>query len=128
MIDFFTPQAFERKIYDKFGDLTLVGEWIAALSAFVAMTLVMPFHTMAGFALYLNRRIELEAWDIEISFRSLASRKRATASPSGLLASLVFVLALALSVPGEAGAAVEHDRKSAAQLIEEVLDGEDFGQ
>ncbi|MED5619722.1 hypothetical protein [Ideonella sp. BN130291] len=28
-----------------------------------------PFHVASGFALYLNRRVELEAWDIEQEFR-----------------------------------------------------------
>ncbi len=30
-----------------------------------------PFYTVAGFALYICRRIELEGWDIEIRFRHL---------------------------------------------------------
>lgn len=38
------------------------------------MVLVAPFYTMAGFSLYINRRIELEAWDIEIRFRHLAQQ------------------------------------------------------
>ena len=129
MIDFFTPEALGLKFYDKFDDLTLVGEWMFTLAAFLAMTLIMPFHTMAGFALYLNRRIELEAWDIEISFRSLANRKRpATTQSPGLLASLVLALMVGLAAPGAADAAIEHDRDSATKLIDEVLQGEDFGQ
>ena len=28
-----------------------------------------PFYVGAGFAMYLNRRVELEAWDIEQEFR-----------------------------------------------------------
>jgi hypothetical protein len=28
-----------------------------------------PFYVAGGFALYLNRRAELEAWDIEQEFR-----------------------------------------------------------
>jgi hypothetical protein len=28
-----------------------------------------PFYVAAGFAMYLNRRVELEAWDIEQEFR-----------------------------------------------------------
>ena len=70
-IDFFTPDAFGLRYYDSFNDLTLAGEWVFSVSAIAAIALVIPFHSMAGFALYLNRRIELEAWDIEISFRSI---------------------------------------------------------
>ena len=28
-----------------------------------------PFYVAAGFGMYLNRRVELEAWDIEQEFR-----------------------------------------------------------
>ncbi len=129
IFEFFTPDALGLRYEDKFGDLTLAGEWLMTLSAFFAMVLVMPFHTMAGFALYLNRRIELEAWDIEISFRNLANRKRQTRSTSpGLLASLVLAVAISLAIPAVVEAADEHDRRSAGDLIAEVLDGDEFGQ
>ena len=42
---------------------------------FIGMALIAPFYTMAGFALYISRRIELEAWDIEIRFRHMATRQ-----------------------------------------------------
>jgi hypothetical protein len=35
----------------------------------VAILIVEPFYVAAGFAMYLNRRAELEAWDIEQEFR-----------------------------------------------------------
>jgi hypothetical protein len=35
----------------------------------LAMLVVEPFYVAAGFAMYLNRRAELEAWDIEQEFR-----------------------------------------------------------
>ena len=39
-------------------------------SAYVATVLFLePFYVAAGFAMYLNRRAELEAWDIEQEFR-----------------------------------------------------------
>jgi hypothetical protein len=38
--------------------------------AYPAAALFMePFYVAAGFAMYLNRRVELEAWDIEQEFR-----------------------------------------------------------
>lgn len=42
----------------------------------LAMSLIAPFYTMAGFALYISRRIQLEGWDIEIRFRQLAERQQ----------------------------------------------------
>jgi hypothetical protein len=35
----------------------------------IAVLLIEPFYVAAGFAMYLNRRAELEAWDIEQEFR-----------------------------------------------------------
>jgi len=126
-LDFFTPESLGFEVYDKFDDLTLAGEWMFSLSGLLALALIMPFHGMAGFALYLNRRIELEAWDIEISFRNLANRQRSKATHSaGLLAALLLAVLVSLAAPGNAAAG--HDRASATELIKEVLQGEDFGQ
>lgn len=44
------------------------------LLCWAAATLIGPFHVGAGFGLYLNRRTEMEAWDVEIAFRRLRER------------------------------------------------------
>lgn len=62
--------------------------WYAALS------LTAPFYVACGFSLYLNRRIKLEAWDIDIAFRRIAN-KRVTANS---IASLLLTLALGLGI------------------------------
>ena len=49
-------------------DSPTVSMLIAAAYAGVVL-LVEPFYVGAGFAMYLNRRVELEAWDIEQEFR-----------------------------------------------------------
>jgi hypothetical protein len=36
---------------------------------FVVVLFLEPFYVAAGFAMYLNRRTQLEAWDIEQEFR-----------------------------------------------------------
>ena len=50
---------------------TPTGVLSLAVSIAYAMTVVFlePFYVAAGFAMYLNRRAELEAWDIEQEFR-----------------------------------------------------------
>lgn len=40
-----------------------------ALSYFAVVLFLEPFYVAAGFAMYLNRRVALEAWDIEQEFR-----------------------------------------------------------
>jgi len=126
---FFIPDSLDLEIYDNVDQLTLVGYWIYTICAYIAIVLVLPFHTMAGFALYLNRRIELEAWDIEITFRSLSQRK---SNPvSNLVASILVSIIIgftASALPSPGLAATSHDNASARQLIEQVLKGEDYGQ
>jgi len=42
----------------------------------LCMVAVAPFYTLAGFSLYISRRIELEGWDIEIRFRHLIDQHK----------------------------------------------------
>jgi hypothetical protein len=44
------------------------------ISYALAVFFVEPFYVAAGFAMYLNRRAELEAWDIEQEFRRAFAR------------------------------------------------------
>lgn len=50
-----------------------------------ASSLTEPFVVGAGFGLYLNRRVQLEAWDIEHAFRHLAARLARSAQVVGAL-------------------------------------------
>jgi len=53
------------------------GSWVAGVSLacfVIAVAIVEPFFVGAGFAMYLNRRVELEAWDIEQEFRLAFAR------------------------------------------------------
>ena len=51
-----------------FGDGVAAGVVSSLIYAGVVL-LVEPFYVGAGFAMYLNRRVELEAWDVEQEFR-----------------------------------------------------------
>jgi hypothetical protein len=44
-----------------------------AVAYAVAVAFLEPFYVAAGFGMYVNRRVELEAWDIEQEFRSAFS-------------------------------------------------------
>ena len=63
----------------------LATEWPAWLKlgwnalAWAAISVVEPFYVGAGFGLYLNRRTQIEAWDLEIVFRTLRARLSAAA-------------------------------------------------
>lgn len=60
----------------------------------LAATLIGPFYVGAGFGLYLDRRTQMEAWDLEIAFRRLQARLQRAAP--------LLVLALVLVWPGAA--------------------------
>jgi hypothetical protein len=128
LVLFFTHDDLSYGVFDSVEDPNLYGQWFYTICWFIAMTLVMPFHTMAGFALYLNRRIELEAWDIEITFRNLAHRKQQSTNKHVRLMSVALLsLVITIGTPPSSYADVNHDKESASRLIEEVLQGEDFG-
>lgn len=44
-------------------------EFVYASAYAVVVVFLEPFYVAAGFGMYLNRRVELEAWDIEQEFR-----------------------------------------------------------
>ena len=46
--------------------------------------LVAPFYCLGGFMLYISRRIDLEAWDIEIQFRNLLQTTKSQDTGAGL--------------------------------------------
>ena len=66
----FAPSGSEMDISQLFADE--VPTWIGLgnfLAYAISVVLIEPFFVAAGFAMYLNRRAELEAWDIEQEFR-----------------------------------------------------------
>jgi len=66
----FAPTGYEPDLTQVFSG---EGERVVELAISIAYALVVailePFYVASGFAMYLNRRVELEAWDIEQEFR-----------------------------------------------------------
>ncbi|MEN9434825.1 MAG: hypothetical protein RLZZ422_2414 [Pseudomonadota bacterium] len=65
--------------------------WVASIA------ITEPFYVAAGFTLYLNRRVQLEAWDIEQSLRALVQRlthKASTVILSTLMIGIVVMSTL----------------------------------
>ncbi|WP_334179095.1 DUF4129 domain-containing protein [Pseudoxanthomonas sp.] len=69
--------------------------------AWAAISVIEPFYVGAGFGLYLNRRTQIEAWDLEIVFRKLRARLAAAAP-------MVLVALLWTGMAGNAGAQERH--------------------
>lgn len=102
---------------------------VANLLWMVAETLVEPFYVASGFALYLNRRSDLEGWDIDIAFRRLAARRPAGVGALSAFFAAVLLGAGLLAAPDPAWAAPEAQAQSRPrQVIDEVLADPVFGR
>ncbi|KRG40497.1 hypothetical protein ARC78_01130 [Stenotrophomonas pictorum JCM 9942] len=87
-----------RAAWSLIGEDTPAWAWIGFnLLAWAALTLVGPFYSGAGFGLYLNRRTQLEAWDVEIAFRRMRDRLARLAP--------LLLLVLAIALPGDSAQA-----------------------
>ena len=120
--------------------------WTVNLAYFAAIAVIAPFYVVSGFMLYLNRRTELEGWDIELAFRRVHARTP-TKQHSGTsqsrtppLAAIMLVLfcstgafyadAARCDEPVETHPAHIYviANEDAKNMITEILDGEDFGE
>lgn len=104
-LELFVPRGSSFSPADKAfeGDAALRSAWVDLLLQSVpvlAMAFIEPFYVAGGFGLYLNRRVELEGWDIELAFRKLGARLATLAQAMMLL--LALVLPLAAQGPSEA--------------------------
>ncbi len=92
---------------------------------FLTVCMIEPFYVAAGFMLYINRRTQLEAWDIELVFRRLAARLKALSS--SVAAMLAITLAMTLPQPVLAdGLGPALPVEESPRVIAEVLAHEDF--
>jgi len=72
---------FGRDVHDASTLWILLG----ATVAYLAMSAIEPLYVACGFALYLNRRTQLEAWDIDLAFRRLRARLQGLGKVLGVL-------------------------------------------
>lgn len=120
-----------------------IGEWLQLAGGLLCMSLIAPFYVAAGFALYLNRRSELEGWDIDINFRRTRERLKKnrthlTGKDAGSntsktarkgTAALALVCLLGFLLPGlPVEAAQSVSASDAKPVIEQVLEDEAFGR
>ncbi|MCB1607530.1 MAG: DUF4129 domain-containing protein [Xanthomonadales bacterium] len=66
-------------------------EWTDSVYYLIAVGIIEPLYVAAGFSLYLNRRVLLEGWDVELAIKRLAARV------SGAAVVLVSIAVLSLA-------------------------------
>jgi hypothetical protein len=66
----FAPEGSHRNVLSWLGSGGSVANELVLSLAYGAIVLVLePFYVASGLTMYLNRRVELEAWDVEQEFR-----------------------------------------------------------
>jgi hypothetical protein len=122
-IDLFTPSGFDRDFGLK--SIFLAGEetpWRQALAMamqIATVSLIEPFYVASGFAQYLNRRTQLEAWDLELTLRNIAKGDADGARPRAIAAALLAALVLAFAAAREAPAAAADPETAIRQVMTE---------
>lgn len=102
------------------GEAPLLLNLSLPLSYAMTVLFLEPFYVAAGFGMYLNRRAELEAWDIEQEFRRAFSVKGHIAAAM-LAAILIGTAVPALAArPASKGVAGAPDRAAIDRAIESV--------
>jgi hypothetical protein len=75
LVQMIAPPGYEPKVFALFDGTAKEGLRFAVPFTYaLVIFLLEPFYVAIGFALYLNRRVELEAWDIEQEFRRAFAR------------------------------------------------------
>jgi hypothetical protein len=117
----FTPVGSDFEVMSAvFGTGSERVQWVDVLLGLfpiVTIGLMEPYYVAGGFALYLNRRVELEGWDLEVAFRKTAARITRTLG-RGLA---VVLLACALVAPRALQA-----RPSPEEALADVLKDPEF--
>lgn len=127
LVYMFLPQNMGMGVFSPFFE-DMPPWWVDLLSNFLyllSMSLIEPFYVAAGFMLYLNRRTELEGWDIELIFRRMAQRLKALAS--GSVAALLVIGIFSLPRPVLAEETIQPlPVEESASVIKTVLADPDF--
>ena len=64
----FVPEwePFNLEDLNTWHDESKAAQWLASWVSLFTMAMLAPFYVSCGFMAYINRRIVLEGWDIEI--------------------------------------------------------------
>jgi hypothetical protein len=113
------PWQFNLELSDWLMGREATHQLILAASWYLALCITEPLYVTCGFALYLNRRTWLEAWDLDLGLRRIGERRGGKAG----LAMLILCMLPLLPGLNEARADSEPTARDQAT---EVVAGEDF--
>ncbi|NSL57026.1 DUF4129 domain-containing protein [Uliginosibacterium aquaticum] len=95
--------------------------------------LLEPLYVAGGFMLYLKRRTDLEAWDVELQFRRLAQSHTARSGLASVCIAILLGLLLGVATPSPAEAADsaslrETQISQSGETIKQVMQDPAFGK
>ena len=91
--------------------------WLEAVLYALAICAIEPLYVAGGFALYVNRRVWLEGWDIDLAFRKLEQRAPVASVREKLARAAWFgLIALALLWPGVVRAQAEAEAQAETEF------------
>ncbi len=109
------------------GEPTTQATIITAILIIIAGAMIAPFYVCAGFSLYINRRTQLEAWDVELDFRRIANRTRPGSTLRSNTLGVLFTLLLVVPMLPVQPVQSQTTRAESSQTIERILSADDFG-
>ena len=96
--------------------------------------LVEPVYVCMGFSLYINSRIEVEGWDIEIIFRDFAEKLKGKSRNGALAVLILLFLFLPLKIfaddgepPAALGKSLAASDNVPLEKLKAILDSDEFG-
>ncbi len=104
LIALFTPENilsdFVDGLFNNKFDNTIWLDYLNYVFYVVVVTFLHPFYIAGSFALYINRRTQLEAWDLELDFRKLAIRVKNLLKPKTITTPPLFYIFVFLTILG----------------------------
>ncbi|OOG60380.1 DUF4129 domain-containing protein [Rhodanobacter sp. C03] len=98
---------------------------LTSLVAYLAMSVIEPLYVACGFALYLNRRTQLEAWDIDLAFRRLRQRLQASGKTLAVLLACACCWPLSSHAASSSHGSRVAPPTSLEQVFKQPVDGAD---
>jgi len=139
----FTPEVYTDAMLAVFNFDGIDRVWWSGMSVnvlfYIAFLIVQPFYVAGGFSLYINRRTQLEGWDIEILFRQLAQRTRKSSKYVAGLVCAASILLGGMFYPADTSYADETvgletinktnlDNAGARTAIDEIMEQKEFNK
>lgn len=114
-----------------FGEFIFTADsWIVLIAYVVSCSILAPLYVSSGFMLYISRRIQLEAWDIEIGFKRMHQRLQQRKNDiNHVTASILLFVCLSFTFGLYSPSYADiPDPDMAKETIQKVLDDKKYGE